>query len=350
MINNRLQHLLSPSQRQSFVMSVTAFFAAILLLALVSMLSLILYRGGLYFWPSPIYTVSYYDAQLQKMSIVYGQEISEYEEDEQPIRWFLYSSVSHPTGEQMLLEENNTFSIVLSANSAEITLNDGRSVMGMPAKLKANTTQDYSQERYLAISQRVQRIQQAIDDIQAEHLSVIHQGLSELDSQHVAIDAPARRKLSNGFLLWQQKIEELEQQRDGYVLDVAMADGQTVTIPVAQIEDVVVPGQLSWLGKVKVMLQNIGHFLVQTPKQANTAGGVFPALFGTVLMVLVMTVIVAPFGVMAAVYLSEYAPDNLLTAAIRISVSNMASVPSIVYGVFGLGFFVYTLGGKIDSL
>ena len=91
-------------------------------------------------------------------------------------------------------------------------------------------------------------------------------------------------------------------------------------------------------------------FLTDAPKQANTAGGVFPALFGTVLMIFVMTILVTPFGVLAAVYLHEYAPDNHLTSVIRICVSNMAGVPSIVYGVFGLGFFVYLVGGNIDEL
>ncbi|MBU2977735.1 phosphate ABC transporter permease PstA [Alteromonas sp. C1M14] len=350
MINIKFHRLLSPSQRQSFVMSITAFFSAILLLALGSMLSLICYRGLAYFWPSPIYTVSYYDAKLEQASVVYGQIFNEYEEHGEYIRWFLYSSVNHPTGNQMLLEQSNTLSVVESANSANITLKDGRTVMGVPAKLNNDGRLDYSPQRYLDMANRVAEIQTDIDNIQVQHLSQIHQQLAQLDTQDVADDAPARHKLNNGFSLWQQKIESLERQRNSYVLDVAMADGQTVAIPLADIESVFVPGQLNLLGRWQVFLRNIGQFLVQAPKQANTAGGVFPALFGTVLMVLVMTLIVAPFGVMAAVYLSEYAPDNFLTSAIRISVSNMASVPSIVYGVFGLGFFVYTLGGNIDSL
>jgi len=98
------------------------------------------------------------------------------------------------------------------------------------------------------------------------------------------------------------------------------------------------------------VFSEIGVFLSDSPKQANTSGGVFPALFGTVLMVFLMTIIVTPFGVLAAIYLSEYAPNTALTTIIRVSVSNMAGVPSIVYGVFGLGFFVYTLGGSIDEL
>jgi phosphate transport system permease protein len=77
---------------------------------------------------------------------------------------------------------------------------------------------------------------------------------------------------------------------------------------------------------------------------------VFPALFGTFVMVLLMSALVTPMGVVAAVYLREYAAQGPLTRLVRISVTNLAGVPSIVYGVFGLGFFVYLLGGGIDRL
>ena len=92
------------------------------------------------------------------------------------------------------------------------------------------------------------------------------------------------------------------------------------------------------------------EFVSDDPREANTEGGIFPAIFGTVLMVLIMAVIVTPFGVVAAVYLREYARQGPLTRVIRIAVNNLAGVPSIVYGVFGLGFFVYVLGGSIDQL
>ena len=82
----------------------------------------------------------------------------------------------------------------------------------------------------------------------------------------------------------------------------------------------------------------------------NTEGGIFPAIFGTVMMVILMSVLVTPFGVVAAVYLREYAKQGFVTRLIRIAVNNLAGVPSIVYGVFGLGFFVYFLGGTSMTL
>ena len=86
------------------------------------------------------------------------------------------------------------------------------------------------------------------------------------------------------------------------------------------------------------------------PREANTEGGVFPAIFGTVMMVMIMTVMVTPLGVLAAFYLREYARQGTFVSTVRIAVNNLAGVPSIVFGVFGLGFFIYVVGGTIDQL
>jgi len=107
---------------------------------------------------------------------------------------------------------------------------------------------------------------------------------------------------------------------------------------------------MSIFGKAGFYIKKIWEFVSEEPREANTEGGVFPAIFGTVMMVLIMSVMVTPFGVVAAVYLREYAKQGVLTRTIRIAVNNLAGVPSIVYGVFGLGFFVYFLGGNIDQL
>ena len=92
------------------------------------------------------------------------------------------------------------------------------------------------------------------------------------------------------------------------------------------------------------------EFLTAEPREANSEGGVFPAIFGTVAMTLIMSIAVVPFGVLAALYLREYAKDGPLTSAVRIAVNNLAGVPSIVFGVFGLGFFCYVVGANIDQL
>lgn len=110
------------------------------------------------------------------------------------------------------------------------------------------------------------------------------------------------------------------------------------------------PNAMSTPRKIGFYFSKIGEFVSEDPREANTEGGVFPAIFGTVMMVILMSIIVTPFGVVAAVYLREYASQGWLTRAIRIAVNNLAGVPSIVYGVFGLGFFIYFAGGQIDQL
>jgi phosphate transport system permease protein len=102
--------------------------------------------------------------------------------------------------------------------------------------------------------------------------------------------------------------------------------------------------------RIGVYLSRWGEFLSSEPREANTEGGILPAIFGTVVMTLLMVFVVAPFGVITALYLREYAKQGRLVAMVRIAVNNLAGVPSIVYGVFGLGFFAYTVGGGIDAL
>jgi phosphate transport system permease protein len=107
---------------------------------------------------------------------------------------------------------------------------------------------------------------------------------------------------------------------------------------------------MSLIEKMGFYVAKIWEFVSDDPREANTEGGIFPAIFGTVMMVIIMSIMVVPFGVVAAVYLREYAKQGALTQLIRIAVNNLAGVPSIVYGVFGLGFFVYFLGGNLDRL
>ncbi|MFB0999879.1 MAG: phosphate ABC transporter permease PstA, partial [Colwellia sp.] len=133
-------------------------------------------------------------------------------------------------------------------------------------------------------------------------------------------------------------------------LVVRSMGGEVIQISFEQILKITYNNKLSIFGRASVFIQQIGSFLVDDPREANTEGGVFPAIFGTVLMVLLMTVIVSPLGVVAAIYLHEYAGKNALTKLLRIAVINLAGVPSIVYGVFGLGFFVYMVGGSLDQL
>ncbi len=137
-------------------------------------------------------------------------------------------------------------------------------------------------------------------------------------------------------------------QRDSVTFTVA--DGKQVHVPLAKIVRAFRPNAMSLPDKAGHYFAKLWEFVSDEPREANTEGGIFPAIFGTIMMVMLMSVFVTPFGVVAAIYLREYARQGLLTRTIRIAVNNLAGVPSIVYGIFGLGFFVYFLGGNIDQL
>src|SRR5262245_41397412 len=134
------------------------------------------------------------------------------------------------------------------------------------------------------------------------------------------------------------------------VLTVVKADGARSEVPVGSIVRTVRPNALGAWGKLEVYASRVREFLLDNPRESNTEGGIFPAIFGTVLMVFLMSFAVMPLGVLAALYLREYARQGPLVRAVRIAVNNLAGVPSIVFGIFGLGFFVYLVGGTIDRL
>ncbi|MDA3869410.1 MAG: phosphate ABC transporter permease PstA, partial [Gammaproteobacteria bacterium] len=121
-------------------------------------------------------------------------------------------------------------------------------------------------------------------------------------------------------------------------------------LPMASFISAHKPNAMNVWEKSITYVKSFINFLTEDPREANTEGGVFPAIFGTVTMVLLMAILVTPLGVIAAIYLREYAKQGTMIRIIRIAVNNLAGVPSIVYGVFGLGFFVYFLGGNIDQL
>lgn len=127
------------------------------------------------------------------------------------------------------------------------------------------------------------------------------------------------------------------------------ADGQEITIPAENLLHVFASNHASFVGRGAEMLHRMWNFISEDPREANTEGGVFPAIFGTVVMTLAMSFFVTPFGVIAAIYLREYASQGLFVRIVRICVNNLAGVPSIVFGVFGLAFFVYTVGAGVDS-
>ena len=128
------------------------------------------------------------------------------------------------------------------------------------------------------------------------------------------------------------------------------AAGREVVVPLTQVIRAWFPNRLDTWGRAKLYGSRLAEFIFDEPREANTEGGLMPAIFGTLVMTVFMSLLVTPFGVITAIYLREYAQQGPLLRIVRISVNNLAGVPSIVFGVFGLGFFVYVLGGSLDQL
>ncbi|WP_197722228.1 phosphate ABC transporter permease PstA [Sulfuriflexus mobilis] len=159
-----------------------------------------------------------------------------------------------------------------------------------------------------------------------------------------------REVLNERYLVLQKQLDTMYQDIERDSIVVRVSDGREVDVPLSKVVRAYRPNAMGVFAKSLHYAEKLWEFVSDEPREANTEGGIFPAIFGTVLMVIIMSILVTPFGVIAAVYLREYAKQGPVTRIIRIAVNNLAGVPSIVYGVFGLGFFVYFLGGNIDQL
>jgi phosphate transport system permease protein len=147
-----------------------------------------------------------------------------------------------------------------------------------------------------------------------------------------------------------ERTTALRDENAGWAVEFETAAGGVTSVPLDGIVRAWQPNRLGLAGRLGVYASRWGEFLADDPREANSAGGVFPAIWGTVTMTLIMALLVAPFGVLAALYLREYATSGPVVAAVRIAINNLAGVPSIVYGAFGLGFFCYGLGAGIDEV
>ena len=187
---------------------------------------------------------------------------------------------------------------------------------------------------------------------------------SEMDEARVALRRAEDLKLADEIVDRRRQIAGLEERfaalqaeakkvvDGGAVASLVSKDaaGREVVVPLTQVIRAWFPNRLDTWGRVQLFFSRLGEFIFHEPREANTEGGLMPAIFGTLVMTVFMSLMVTPFGVITAIYLREYAQNGPVLRIVRISVNNLAGVPSIVFGVFGLGFFVYVLGGSIDQL
>jgi len=165
---------------------------------------------------------------------------------------------------------------------------------------------------------------------------------AEIDAE-IAAKQAQYQALADRLTRWRAELQ-------AETLVARTADGTLKEMPVGAVLHVRSPNAMGALDKAGLYLARIWEFVSAEPRESNTEGGIFPAIFGTVLMVFLMSFAVVPLGVLAAIYLREYAKQGFVVRLVRIAVNNLAGVPSIVFGVFGLGFFVYLVGGSIDRL
>ena len=354
--------------------------------AVVGILVLIAFKGFGHFWPSDVQFIKYQDDNGQEQ-LIYG-ELVEYEH--LPVQQFLESggnpdfleSPDQETIERWLIKSGNRrhnppdFRWLFTPQMTERTTPEGVAVLervewgnayGTLTRFYNGDTQETSQIQDMApVYERIARADELrleIDGLENGTLNRINYQLERLRLERRGLElqsGDASERLA-------EISAEVAELRESYAVDEAVlrdlyheihkdklwlttGDGSEIEVPVSEILGLTFPNDLNVFSKAGQFFASLWNFLSEDPREANTEGGIFPAIFGTVLMVLLMSVIVTPFGVIAAVYLREYAKQGPLVRIIRIAVNNLAGVPSIVYGVFGLGFFVYFLGGSIDQL
>ncbi|OPZ30347.1 MAG: Phosphate transport system permease protein PstA [Lentisphaerae bacterium ADurb.BinA184] len=243
-------------------------------------------------------------------------------------------------------EYGNFYGYLAGVSAADGGPGDGTG--GGWAALEAAWRQARQQREALERLQRgINRNNLRMERTRLRLLRLRHRGVAE-DDPRVAglLDRQAALQREFSQLVAQSNAAAVEcRRRTARFVD---SHGSEEVLPVFGIVRAYRPNAMGRLAKARFYLGKVGELLFGQPREANTEGGLFPAIVGTVMMVFLMSVFSFPLGVLTAVYLREYARDGLVVRLVRIAVNNLAGVPSIVYGIFGLGFFVYGIGGRLD--
>lgn len=360
----------------------TAASVSISLLALLGVILLLAGQGVRYFWPNPVYQF-----ELKQTAAGPARMVGEiYHQQSLPRQQLEQAGVILPpnTGESVTR-------LLIKTGNREIQGQDFHTLLDSDIQQRSRPKALLALDRHnngmaygffagmldngqpLVGDNVVRELQKRIPTVQA----LVRQGrdiqfrqMNMLNQQFEALRLEKKRLQKTGDLdsQTQDRIEaelgelqrrhqrlidtlrDLQAEQSRYTLLWQDMNGQIHPLSLSQINRAWYPNDMSFGQKLRHWLAQMKKFLMENPHNASAEGGVFPAIFGTVLMVILMSILVMPLGVIAAVYLHEYARKNWLTRLIRISVVNLAGVPSIVYGVFGLGFFVYLIGGSLDKI
>ena len=198
--------------------------------------------------------------------------------------------------------------------------------------------------------QKIEKSQIGSVNRSMEKLNIQKRNLKSKDSKALKGIDGSLAKLQAEYEVLAARASQLREKQYVDHLKYKLVTGEEKDLATGQIVSFFYPNQVSWFQRVGLFLHRLWGFVSEEPREANTEGGIFPAIFGTFVMTLLLSIAVTPFGVLAAIYLREYAKQGVFVKSVRIAVNNLAGVPSIVFGVFGLGFFVYLMGGTIDRL
>ena len=353
----------------------TAGSLATALVMIVGLLGFIVVRGAATFWPAPLELVELADGRRLLGEVTDRERVEEPGENG-PVavpRRLLRTANQDIDGVSAAWIDDRTIGTASRPEFASVVerLETGR-FQGFPTRLWHGTdlvadgpqaAWEAFEREHPAIRRRFLRAR-AIDkhdrgvlqrQLRAARLAVVQAGLdAPADAPRRERSAAAERDVIARVAAATEALDaetaRLRGENAGWELECETASGESKRIPLATIVRGWQPNRLSLSGKLAVYLARWGEFLGDDPREANSAGGVFPAIWGTVAMTLIMALFVAPFGVLAALYLREYAGRGPITTAVRVAINNLAGVPSIVYGAFGLGFFCYGIGARIDDL
>ncbi|MEH6453670.1 MAG: phosphate ABC transporter permease PstA [Psychromonas sp.] len=362
----------------------TGSAVSISLIAVIGIFLLLGWKGLSHFWPNSVYEFSVVDQDVKQYTVIgeiYDQEIvskqrliasgiNDLDNSKTEFTRFLIKIGNRELVDLdfvWVLETTISESVPAQDLAVFERTNNGNFYGYIESIQEHNKTKNFSSEQFTnELQKRIKRVA----DLKEKEKLIVKKSLSKLNialednrlnkrkleldgllSEQLKLDLQVERQsLHAKYLKFEQQIDDYRSQAQRDSVIVRDMTGAKVTLPLSNLLAVYFPNDMGLNDKITHWFNGVIDFVMDEPREANTEGGVFPAIFGTVLMVILMAIIVTPFGVLAAIYLHEYAKDNFLTKFIRISVINLAGVPSIVYGVFGLGFFVYIIGGSIDQL
>ena len=355
---------------------------SICMIMVVGVLGLVVVRGVVHFWPAQVSQYNYQEEGKEPQLII-GEKVDasvtpsemakatghKMSPDEDTLVQYLIKVGNRDvTGSDFLwIEERN---IKQHADPADLIVVERREWGNFYGRLvevkEAGKSIATGPEAWTVLQSKITEalvIFKEIAHLEKKEIGAINYGLERLRLKQKKLqlenhwDATAQAQVSAEtaaydveYKKYQAQLGELYQKIRRNSIVAETESGTKVKIPLNKVVRAFKPNEMSLMDKAVHYGVKVIEFLTDDPREANTEGGIFPAIFGTVMMVMMMSIIVTPFGVIAAVYLREYAKQGFITRLIRIAVNNLAGVPSVVYGVFGLGFFVYILGGNIDQL